>query len=184
MHGGKLVFTQVMERAPWHTFRRLIAKYRGDFNIRTFSCLDQFLCRAFAQLTYRESLRTTDHAHSPGFARHGQSQRAGRCQRVARLAHPLQVRPSPYSYRPHSVCQGTARCGVERHGLRAGCHHHRLGPGTVSVGVVSCRQSRRQTAHLARFARRYPRVYPYQRRETAQRQRARPAHPRAGRLLM
>jgi hypothetical protein len=60
MPAGKLVFAQVMECAPWHTFRRLIAKYRGDFNIRTFSCLDQFLCMAFAQLTYRESLRDID----------------------------------------------------------------------------------------------------------------------------
>jgi len=57
MYTGKLVFAQVMEVAPWHTFRRLVAKYRGDFNVRTFSCLDQFLCMAFAQLTYRESLR-------------------------------------------------------------------------------------------------------------------------------
>ena len=57
MHAGKLVFTQLMEFAPWHTFRRLVTKYRGDFNVRTFSCLDQFLCMAFAQLTYRESLR-------------------------------------------------------------------------------------------------------------------------------
>lgn len=60
MHAGKLVFAQVMECVPWHTFRRLIAKYRGDFNIRAFSCLDQFLCMAFAQLTYRESLRDID----------------------------------------------------------------------------------------------------------------------------
>lgn len=57
MHVGKLVFAQVMEFAPWHTFRRLVAKYRGDFNTRTFRCMDQFLCMAFAQLTYRESLR-------------------------------------------------------------------------------------------------------------------------------
>ena len=57
MYGGKLVFAQLMEFAPWHTFRRLVAKYRGDFNVRSFSCLDQFLCLAFAQLTYRESLR-------------------------------------------------------------------------------------------------------------------------------
>ena len=57
MHTGKLVFAQVMAFAPWHTFRRLVTKYRGDFNIRTFRCLDQFLCLAFAQLTYRESLR-------------------------------------------------------------------------------------------------------------------------------
>lgn len=57
MHVGKLVFAQVMEFAPWHTFRRLVAKYGGDFNVRTFRCMDQFLCMAFAQLTYRESLR-------------------------------------------------------------------------------------------------------------------------------
>jgi hypothetical protein len=57
MYAGKLVFAQVMEFAPWHTFRRLVAKPRGDFNVRSFSCLDQFLCMAFAQLTYRESLR-------------------------------------------------------------------------------------------------------------------------------
>jgi len=57
MHDGKLVFAQVMEFAPWHTFRRLVAKYRGDFNVRSFSCVDQFLCMAFAQLTYRDSLR-------------------------------------------------------------------------------------------------------------------------------
>jgi len=57
MHSGNLVFSQLMEFAPWHTFRRLVAKYRGDFNVRTCSCLDQFLSMAFAQLTYRESLR-------------------------------------------------------------------------------------------------------------------------------
>lgn len=57
MHAGQLIFAQVMEFAPWHTFRRLVGKYRGDFNVRRFSCLDQFLCMAFAQLTYRESLR-------------------------------------------------------------------------------------------------------------------------------
>jgi hypothetical protein len=57
MYAGKLIFAQLMEFAPWHTFRRLVAKYRGDFNVRSFSCLDQFLCMAFAQITYRESLR-------------------------------------------------------------------------------------------------------------------------------
>jgi hypothetical protein len=57
VYTGKLVFAQVMEFAPWHVFRRLVRKYRGDFNVRSFTCLDQFLCLAFAQLTYRESLR-------------------------------------------------------------------------------------------------------------------------------
>jgi len=60
MHSGKLVFAQVMEFVPWHTFRRLVAKYKGNFNVRTFTCLDQFLCMAFAQLTYRESLRDVE----------------------------------------------------------------------------------------------------------------------------
>jgi hypothetical protein len=57
MYAGKTVFAQLMEYAPRYTFRRLVAKYRSDFNVRTFSCLDQFLCMAFAQLTFRESLR-------------------------------------------------------------------------------------------------------------------------------
>lgn len=57
MYSGKLAFAQIMEFAPWHTFRRAVSKYRGDFNVRSFTCMDQFLCMAFAQLTYRESLR-------------------------------------------------------------------------------------------------------------------------------
>jgi hypothetical protein len=57
MYVGKLVFSQLMDLAPWHTFRRLVSKYKGDFNARTFRCRDQFLCMAFAQLTYRRSLR-------------------------------------------------------------------------------------------------------------------------------
>jgi hypothetical protein len=60
MHAGKLIFAQVMEFAPWHTFRRLVGKYQGNFNVRTFPCLDQYLCMAFAQLTYRESLRDVE----------------------------------------------------------------------------------------------------------------------------
>lgn len=57
MYGGKLVFAQLMEFALWYAFRRLVEKYRGDFHVLSFTCLDQFLCLAFAQLTYRENLR-------------------------------------------------------------------------------------------------------------------------------
>jgi hypothetical protein len=60
MHAGKLIFAQLMEFAPWHMFRRLVAKYQGNFNVRTFTCLDHYLCMAFAQLTYRESLRDVE----------------------------------------------------------------------------------------------------------------------------
>ena len=57
MFAGKFVFSQVMDFMPLHTFRRCVAKYQGDYKVRSFSCLDQYLCMAFAQLTYRESLR-------------------------------------------------------------------------------------------------------------------------------
>jgi hypothetical protein len=57
MYTGKLVFAQVMDHLPLHSFRRCVARYRGEHKVKRFSCLDQYLCMAFAQLTYRESLR-------------------------------------------------------------------------------------------------------------------------------
>ena len=57
MHAGKLVFAQLTEYLPLSTFRRCVARYGGDHKIKRFTCLEQFLCLAFAQLTYRESLR-------------------------------------------------------------------------------------------------------------------------------
>jgi hypothetical protein len=57
MFTGQYVFAQVMDHLPWHVFRRCIARYGGDHKIKHFSCLDQFRCLAFAQLTWRESLR-------------------------------------------------------------------------------------------------------------------------------
>ena len=54
---GKLVFAQIMEHLPLTTFRRCVARYGGEHKVKTFSCLDQYLSMAFAQLTYRESLR-------------------------------------------------------------------------------------------------------------------------------
>src|SRR5436309_394671 len=57
MNQGKLVFAQLMQHLPLTTFRRCVGRYRGEHKVQSFSCLDQFLCMAFAQLTYRESLR-------------------------------------------------------------------------------------------------------------------------------
>jgi len=57
MHTGKLVFAQLMEHLPLTTFRRCVARYAGHHKVKRFSCLDQYLSMAFAQLTYRESLR-------------------------------------------------------------------------------------------------------------------------------
>ena len=57
MYSGQLVFAQLMEHLPLHTFRRCVQRYPSKYPTKTFSHLDQFLCMAFAQLTYRESLR-------------------------------------------------------------------------------------------------------------------------------
>jgi hypothetical protein len=57
MNAGQTVFAQLMEWLPQHPFRRCVQRYGGNHRVRSFSCFDQFLCMAFAQLTYRESLR-------------------------------------------------------------------------------------------------------------------------------
>jgi len=57
MYSGQTVFSQLMDFVPAHEFRRYVEQYRGNHKVKSFSCWDQFLCMAFAQLTYRESLR-------------------------------------------------------------------------------------------------------------------------------
>jgi len=57
MYTGKLIFSQVIDHLPLHTFRRCVKRYSGNHKIKSFTCLDQYLCMVFAQLTYRESLR-------------------------------------------------------------------------------------------------------------------------------
>lgn len=57
MNQGKTIFAQLMEHLPIHDFRKCVRQYQGNRYVKSFSCYDQFLSMAFAQLTYRESLR-------------------------------------------------------------------------------------------------------------------------------
>ena len=57
MNTGKTIFTQVMDFIPWYEFQKCVERYSGNYKSRMFTCQDQFLCMAFAQLTFRESLR-------------------------------------------------------------------------------------------------------------------------------
>ena len=57
MFAGRTVFAQLIDHVPPHEFHKCVVRYRGNYKLRGFSCLDQFLCLAFAQLTFRESLR-------------------------------------------------------------------------------------------------------------------------------
>ena len=57
MNHGSTIFSQLMGFLPKHKFRQCVARYNGNYRVRSFTCFDQFLCMAFAQLTYRQSLR-------------------------------------------------------------------------------------------------------------------------------
>jgi len=57
MYTGKIIFAQIMDFLPRYEFRKCVKRYQGNYKVQKFSCLDQFLCMAFAQLTFRESLR-------------------------------------------------------------------------------------------------------------------------------
>ena len=110
MYSGNFVFSQLMAHLPMHSFRRCVRRYHGNRHIKSFTCLDQFLCLAFAQLTHRESLRDIEvclRAHQDklyhmglrgGIARntlaHANQQRDWRlyadfAQALIRLARPL-----------------------------------------------------------------------------------------------
>jgi hypothetical protein len=57
MNNGKMLFAQLMDFLPWTTFTRYVQRYGGDRGVRTLSGAEQFRVMAFAQLTYRQSLR-------------------------------------------------------------------------------------------------------------------------------
>jgi hypothetical protein len=91
MNVGQPIFAQLMDFAPRYEFRRCVERYRGDYKIQRFSCWDQFLTMAFAQLTYRESLRDIEACLR---ARSTKLYHMGIRSRVSRntLAHANQVR--------------------------------------------------------------------------------------------
>jgi hypothetical protein len=60
MNAGQTLFAQVMDFLPLHQFRRCVQRYRGEHQVQSFSCLDRFLSMAFAQRTYRRSLRDVE----------------------------------------------------------------------------------------------------------------------------
>ena len=57
MHTGSTIFVQIMNLLPWRRFQTCVTRYQSDYKIKTFKCAEHFRVMAFAQLTYRESLR-------------------------------------------------------------------------------------------------------------------------------
>ena len=81
MNEGKTLFAQVMDFLPWKNFHRIVARYGGDHRVRTISCAAQFRIMAFAQLTFRESLRDIEACLS---AQATKLYHMGICERIAR----------------------------------------------------------------------------------------------------
>ena len=87
MNIGKTLFAQLMDFLPWKTFHRIVARYDGDRYVKSMTCANQFRVMAFAQLTYRESLRDIEVCLRAHEAKLYRSQQSGRCERETRLAH-------------------------------------------------------------------------------------------------
>ena len=63
MYTGATIFSQLMQQLPWYHFHRCVKRYRGNYKVKAFKCADYFRVLAFAQLTYRESLRDFKRLH-------------------------------------------------------------------------------------------------------------------------
>ena len=191
MNSGKTLFAQLMDFLPWSTFTRIVARYGGDQRVRTLSCAEQYRAMAFAQLTYRESLRDIETCLSAqavetlchGLPRSGAALDAGRCQRGARLAHLRGVGPATDRPGETAVRQRGFGFRPRQHGLCARLDDHRSLSGGLSVGAFPHDQGGGQDAHAAGFARQHPELHPRIGRQAARRPRARPAAPRGGRHL-
>ena len=118
MYLGKTLFAQAMDFLPWKTFHRIVNRYGGDHRRRSLSCAEQFRVMAFAQLTYRESLRDIEVclAAQAGKLYHmGISAAVARSTLVdanefARLAHLLRVS----STADHRGSRALRRCTAAR----------------------------------------------------------------------
>jgi hypothetical protein len=145
------------------------------------SCLDQFLSRAFAQLTIRESLRDIEACNQgapPRIARQLRAQQFGRCQRAMRLTAVLRVRPSVDSYCTEVVRDRAGGPGTGQHSVCGGFHHDRSVFGALPVVPVSLHQDRDQAAYAAGFSRCHPQFYFYFQRQMVRCQRPRHFDPR------
>jgi hypothetical protein len=87
MNTGRTVFSQLMDYLPSYESQKCVTRYSGDYRSRNFSCREQFFAMAFAQLTYRESLRDIEASRfdrrqtlSYGFSQSGRTFYFGRCQ--------------------------------------------------------------------------------------------------------
>jgi hypothetical protein len=187
MNLGKFPFAQVIEHLPLHVFHRCVVRYSGKYTVKWFSCLDQYLCMAFAQLTYRESLRDIEACLR---VQSSKLYHLGFRSSIARntLANANATRDwriyCDFAQSLIGTAQATlrrrgARARSQGHRLRARCHHDRSVSLGLSLGAVPLDQSGGQAAHALGFAGQYPVLHLHQRRQAARRQYPRSVGARA-----
>ena len=157
MYTGTTIVSQVMRHLPWHHFHRIVQHYGGDYKVKSFRCADHYRVMAFAQLTYRESLRDIEAClramrsklFHMGHSLHGLPQQSVQCQREARLAHLCRVCPSAYRRSASPVHRRGPGSRPERDRLCLGLHDHPPVPLGLPLGALPPYQGGDQTAYLA-----------------------------------
>ena len=150
MNTGKTLFAQLMDFLPWTTFTRIVDRYGGDHRVRTLSCAEQYRSMAFAQLTYRESLRDIETCLSV----HASLYHMGFRQPVRRstLADANERR----DWRIHAaLAQRLHHPGedaVRRRRTGVGPDQYRLRPGLDDQSLCACRSFRGRTSAPPRRA--------------------------------
>ena len=163
MESGKLVFAQLMDFVPRHDFDACVRRYGGDRRPRGFSCRDQFLCLAFAQLTFRESLRDIEtclRAVGPKLYHAGFRGKIARARwpmpTTLTTAHLRRLCSSADRSSAEALCRGTLRCGPGADRLRPRQYNDRPLLEPVPLGAVPPTQGGREAAHALGPARQHP----------------------------
>ena len=166
MNTGKTLFAQLMTFLPWTTFTRIVARYGGDCRVRRLTCAEQYRAMAFAQPTYRESLRDIETcvlAQASKLYHRGFSKPIRRSTladanetRDWRIYAGLAERLGK-----KTVCRREPGPGLEQHRLCLGLNHHRPLPFRVFLGPFSLHQGSGEDASPVRPKGQHPKFHPH-----------------------
>ena len=191
MNAGKTLFSQLMDCLPWSTFARIVARYHGDHSVQTFPCTEQYRAMAFAQLTYRESLRDIEACLSAqpaklwhmGFRGPVRRSTLADAERGPRLAHLRGVRAAADRAGEAAICGREPVADLNNTVYALDSTTIDLCLSLFPWAHFRIDESRREDAHAARFARQHPEFHPHLGRQAARRSRARYAGAGSGRHL-
>ena len=172
MHEGKLVFSQLTDYLPLHTFR--------VSNIKTIPLSGDGICSLSRRTPRYRSLPscTTKQTLSYGNSNKGIQEYTGRCQRTTRLEDLRRLRPGTDQNCAASICKRRSWARSRQYRLRSRCLNYRSLPFRISLGAVPSNQVSRQTPYITGFKREYSDLYSYLRRQATRRQCARHSHNR------